>query len=309
MANSMCRLVLLVAAVVALAVPAEAQTGIVRGRVVGPDGQPLPGVPVTIEALEGSRRHQVKTDRRGEFVQIGIQPGSYRVTATAEKLGAVAYDIAVRAAQTTEVNFALEPDAGAGDSELTEALKKVFQEGVERSQAGDHDGAIAKFEEAAGLVPNCFDCYYNIGFAHLQKKDEALAEDAFKRVIELKPDYVQALNTLATLYNNQKRFDEASAMSTRAAEAGGGSTGGVDAIYNQGIILWNGGNTKEARARFEEAIRLDPSFAPAHFQLGMAQLNEGQIPEAVASFETYLKLAPEGEFAAQATQMVAQLKG
>lgn len=308
MANSIFRLVLLVAAVVVLAVPAEAQTGIVRGRVVGPDGKPMPGVQVTIEALEGSRRHQVKTDRRGEFVQIGIPPGAYRVTATAEKLGAVAYDVEVRSAQTAEVNFALEPDTGAADSEATEALKKAFQEGVDLSQAGDHDAAIARFEEAAGLLPDCFDCYYNIGFAYLQKKDEPKAEEAFKRVIELKPDHVQALNTLATLYNNQKRFDEASAMSARAAEAGGGSTGGVDAIYNQGIILWNAGNTKEARARFEEAIRLDPAFAPAHFQLGMAQLNEGQIPEAVVSFETYLKLAPEGEFAAQATQMVAQLK-
>jgi len=82
----------------------------------------------------------------------------------------------------------------------------------------------------------------------------------------------------------------------------------VDAIYNQGIILWNTGNIPDARVKFEEAIRADATFAPAHYQLGMAQLNEGQIAEAVASFETYLKLAPQGEHAAQATQMVAQLK-
>ncbi len=304
---NMAALVMAAAVVVAVAAPAAAQTGAVRGRVVGPEGKPAPGVQVTIEGLEAARRLQVKTDRRGEFVQIGLPPGAYRVTATAEELGAVAYDVSVRAGQTAEVNFALEP-AAARESEESVALKKVFQEGVVLSEAGNHDAAIAKFEEAAGLVPSCFDCYYNIGFAYLQKKDQARAEDAFKRAIELKSDHVPSLNTLATLYNSQKRFEEASAMSARAAEAGGGSTGGVDAVYNQGIILWNGGNTKEARAKFEEAIRVNAEYAPAHFQLGMAQLNEGQIPEAIASFETYLKLAPQGEFAAQATAMVAQLK-
>ena len=40
----------------------------------------------------------------------------------------------------------------------------------------------------------------------------------------------------------------------------------------------------------------------------MALLNEGKMPEAVASFETYLKLAPTGQFATQAKAMVAQLK-
>ena len=40
----------------------------------------------------------------------------------------------------------------------------------------------------------------------------------------------------------------------------------------------------------------------------MALLNEGKIPDAVASFEQYLKMAPTGQFAAQAKAMLAQLK-
>ena len=41
---------------------------------------------------------------------------------------------------------------------------------------------------------------------------------------------------------------------------------------------------------------------------GMALLNEGKVPEAVASFEENMKLAPSGQFAAQAKGMLAQLK-
>jgi hypothetical protein len=40
----------------------------------------------------------------------------------------------------------------------------------------------------------------------------------------------------------------------------------------------------------------------------MALLNEGKLPEAVAEFESYLKLAPTGQNSTQAKGMIAQLK-
>ena len=127
------------------------------------------------------------------------------------------------------------------------------------------------------------------------------------KALEVKPDYAEALNGLATLYNNQKRFEEATAMSTKAASAGG-SGGSADAVYNQGIILWNQGKIPEAKAKFEEAIKANPNHAEANFQFGMALLNEGKLPDAVAAFEKYLSLSPDGQFASQAKAMLAQLK-
>jgi outer membrane protein assembly factor BamD (BamD/ComL family) len=97
-------------------------------------------------------------------------------------------------------------------------------------------------------------------------------------------------------------------MSAKAGAAGGGAGGSADAIYNQGIILWNQGKIAEAKVKFEEVIKADPNFADAHYQLGMALLNEGKMPEAVGAFESYLKLAPTGQFATQAKTMVEQLK-
>jgi tetratricopeptide (TPR) repeat protein len=301
----------LLAALLALLLPSTvlAQTGIVKGRVVDAEGKPLQGVVVTIEFLDGiNRKNESKTDRRGEFIQIGLPSGNYKVTATHEKLGSQSFNTRVRVGQTAEVNFALAPGAGTGDNPKVAELKKFFEEGVAASKAGDHDGAIAKFEAAAAAVPNCFDCYYNIGVAYMAKKDPAQAEAAWKKALEAKPDYSDAMNALATLYNNQKRFDEAAAMSAKAATAGGGAGGSADAIYNQGIILWNQGKIPEAKLKFEEALKANPNHPESHFQLGMALLNEGKVPDAVSSFESYLKLAPTGQFAEQAKQLIAQLK-
>jgi tetratricopeptide (TPR) repeat protein len=285
---------------------ALAQSTMIKGKVVDAEGKPMANVAITVEFQGGvNRKLQTKTDKRGEFIQLLTESGAYKVTATADKLSQFA-EVRVRLGQAAEANIVLAPGAGAVDGKAAE-LKKTFDEGVTLSRAGDHDGAIAKFQAAATLVPTCFDCYFNIGVAYLAKKDEKQAEASFLKAVELKADYAEALNALSTLYNNQKRFDEAAAMSAKAA-AGGGSGAGADAVFNQGIILWNQGKIPEAKAKFEEAIKANPNMADAHYQLGMALLNEGKVAEAVAEFESYVKLAPEGQYAAQAKGMIAQLK-
>ena len=290
----------------------SAQTGMLKGKVVDAEGKPVQGAQISIEFADGvTRKFDVKTDRRGEFIQIGLPPGNYKVTATVEKLGTLTQNQRVRLGATAEANFAFVPGAAGADpaaAAKAAELKKAFEEGVAASRAGNHDLAIEKFNAAAAAMPNCYDCLYNVGYAYLQKKDEKQAEASWLKALELKADYTEALNALATLYNNQKRFDEAAAMGAKAAAAGGAGGGSADAIYNQGIILWNQGKIPEAKAKFEEAIKANPNHAESNFQLGMAQLNEGLLAEAIASFEKYLQLAPEGQFAAQAKGMLAQLK-
>lgn len=296
------------AAAFALVSGAAAQSTMIRGKVVDKDGKPMPGAVIVIEFKGGvSRKFQTKSDRSGAFVQLLTESGEYLVTASADKVGSQSAPVRVRLGQAAEVTIVLAPGAGGVDPKVAE-LRKTFEEGVAASRAGDHDTAIARFTAAAAALPGCHDCHYNIGISYMQKKDEKQAEEAWKKALEIKPDYAEALTALATLYNNQKRFDEAAAMSARAASAGGPGGGSADAIYNQGIILWNQGKIPEAKAKFEEALKTDPGYADAHYQMGMALLNEGKLPEAVASFEKYLSLAPDGQFAAQARTMVAQLK-
>jgi len=303
-------LTLLAAALlVAWAPAAMAQSTMIKGKVVDAEGKPLPGVGITIEFQGGvNRKLQTKTDKRGEFIQLLTESGPYKVTATADKLGSQSADVRVRLGQAAEANIVLAPGSAAGDGGKGAALKKAFDEGVVASRAGDHDTAIAKFQAAAAIQGSCFDCYYNIGVAYMAKKDDKQTEAAWLKALEFKADYSEALNALATLYNNQKRFDEAAAMSAKAAASGSAGGGNADAVFNQGIILWNQGKIAEAKTKFEEAIAANANLADAHYQLGMALLNEGKLAEAVSSFETYVKLAPDGQYAAQAKGMIAQLK-
>jgi tetratricopeptide (TPR) repeat protein len=307
----------LAALVVAPGAPAVAQsTGMVKGLVVDAEEKPVDGARVTIEYLDGvTRKFEVKSNRRGEFIQIGLQPGNYRVTATKEGVGTQSFDVRVRLAQTAEVKFQLSPTAptGAPMSKEEVLYRKLFDEGVAASSAGQHDVAIEKFTEALGIFADCYACQYNIGGSYAQKQDWANAEAAFKKAIEMKPDSPEPYNALANIYNTQKKFDLAAEMTQeatkRAAGGGTGMAGGsADELFNQGVIFWNAGKIPEAKKQFEAAIQANPKMADAHYWAGMAYLNEGDLQGAAKHFEDYVDVAPTGQYAEQAKGFLAQLK-
>jgi tetratricopeptide (TPR) repeat protein len=318
----------LVLGLAAIAVPSYAQTGQVKGKVVDANGKPIEGAVVTIEGSDsGGRKFTVKTNKSGDYIQIGLQPGQYKITATKDALSQsfnqrISLDMA-------EVNFALKPGSNAGNmsdedrkkaAAKNAAIKTAFEEGVALSNAGKNDEAIAKFTEVAAQVPKCPECYSNIGANYAQKKDWAQAEASYKKAIEIDPNAADAYNGLANVYNAQKKFDlaaEASAQAMKIASAApgaGGAAGGganASAMFNQGVILWNAGKIPDAKKQFEEAVKADPKLADAHYWLGMANLNEGTpeaLKAAVPHFDEYLKLAPTGQYAEQAKGILTQLK-
>jgi len=305
------------AAAVALAValPAAAQsTGIVKGVVLDSTGQPVENAKVNIDATASNRHFDVKTNKKGEFVQIGLPPGQYNVSAEKDKQTSNQQPVNIRVSAPAEARLVLGAGGPSKESVAKNAeLKKLFEEGVAASHAGSHDEAIAKFEQAATINPNCYDCHYNIAFSYSQKKEYDKAEAAYKKAIELKADYAEAYNGLANIYNAQRKFDEAAAASAKATELSGSAPGALaggnaDALFNQGVILWNAGKIADAKKQFEAAIAAKPDHAEAHYQLGMALVNEGNLQGAAAEFEKYIQLAPTGPNAATAKSLLAQLK-
>ncbi len=314
----MCAAAVLVVAFIAS--PAFAQAnGMVKGKVVDEKGQPIEGAKITITSKDPgvTRNYNLTSNKKGEYTQVGIPTGQYQIVAEKEKVGAQAFDVRVRMGEISEINFKLLPGSGVPvKDEATAQAQALFEAGVTASKAADYDTAMAKFEEAAKLLPSCYDCYSNVGQAAAQKKDYVKSEEAFKKALEMKADYSDAYNGLATIYNAQRKFDEAAAASKKAAEiaaatpagAAGAPVGGnANALYNQGVIAWNAGKATDAKGFFEEALKTDPNHAAAHYQLGMCLVNLGKLSEAAGEFDTYMKLAPDGEFAATAKAMLSQL--
>ena len=290
--------------------PALAQS-VVRGKVTDAKGQPVPDATILFEATDANRKTTTKTDKNGDFLQVGLASGGYSVTASKDKVGTQTLKLNVRQGPNNPLNFSLSTSSGvsSADKEAAAAVQATAGAAIEAMKAGRHDEAIAKFTEVIAKVPTCVDCYYNLGVAHAAKQQYTEAEAAFKKAIELKPDSGEAYTGLANIYNAQKKFDLAAEASGNAAKYAGAAGGGAgaEAAYNQGVILWNAGKYAEAKAQFEAAVKADPTMGLAHYQLGMANLNLGQLPAAREAFTAYLKADPNGAKAAEVQGILKQL--
>jgi tetratricopeptide (TPR) repeat protein len=266
--------VALIASLVA-AVPAFAQsTGMIKGVVMDDKGQPVDGAKVVIEMSGGTgRKFETKTNKKGEYIQIGLATGAYKVVAEKDKLGSEPANVSVRANTTQQANLTLAMASAAATKEAqakNAAITKVFDEGVQLSNAGQHDAAIAKFQEAIGIIPSCYNCYNNIAYSYTAKKDYANAEEAYKKSMEVKPDDAAAYVGLAGIY-------------------------------------FNTGKAAEAKPLVEKAVTIDPSNADAHYIYGMTLVAENPA-KAKSEFEEFMKLAPTAPNAAIAKSLITELE-
>jgi tetratricopeptide (TPR) repeat protein len=310
-----------VALLVSLAAsPALAQS-LTRGKVVDSTGKPVVDAVVTFVAQFQTITRTAKTDSKGEYLIIGLASGEWAITATKEGVGTDRGRQTIKQGQNDPVVFTLKPEAAAGGSggsivaatqgagadaeakKAAQALQALAKTGSDALEAGNYDAAIAAYTEVTGKAPTCGDCYFNLGVAYGNKKQWAEAEAALKKAIEIKPDNARAHTQLASVYNVQRKFDLAAEESALASKysastdpAGGGN---AEALYNQGVTLFNGGKFAEAKTAFEGATKADPKMALAHYQLGMTALNLGDFNLAVSSLETYMQLDPNGPKAAE----------
>ena len=303
---------------------AFAQTGSIKGKVVDAQGSPVEGAEISIQSLDkGGKPLVIKTKKDGTYMQVGLSPGLYKMTVTKGDLSTSQDNVHIGLDMGTK-DFTLAASGGRGGKEpskedvakakaKSDAANKSFSDGVAAMNEQKYDDAIAKFMEVVAVVPTCPECYANIGTAQTSLKKYDDAEAAYKKAIELKPDMPEAYNGLANIYNSQRKFDQAAAASAKANELtasqpGALAGGNADSLYNQGVILWNAGKIPEAKAQFEQAVKLDPNNPDAHYWLGMSFVNGGDLAKAKPEFETYLKLAPTGQYAATAKAVLGSIK-
>jgi len=315
-----------VLALTAFPVTAAAQQGGVSGKVVDEAGKPVADADIVVNNPTNVAGFKFKTNGKGEYQGVGIPSMDYQIKATKGNLTGQINRIAIgRGAPTLLPDIVVKAGGASGGlsasaknmsaaeveaaNKKTAATKAAFDAAVAAETAGNFDEAIRQLNAVATEMGTCDLCYLKIGDVNLKKKDEAAAEAAFKKAIELAPDKPDAYGALAALYNAQKKFDQATAMGAKQTELMS-AAGGADpvAFVNQGIILWNQSKMTEAKALFEKAVKADAKNADAHYWYGMALVNEGKMAESGKEMQEYLTLAPTGQYVDTAKAILATVK-
>ena len=308
------------AAVIASVAAAAAQNSArVFGVVTDRSGQPVAGATVTLDFAGGlARSYELTTDEAGEYLQMGLMRGPYTLTATKEGVGVNRVAIDLVAGQELEQDLALLTveeiyreslsEAERAEFDARNATTDAFEQGLAAARGGRLEEAAQHLRTALEATPDCAECQRNLGIVYGRLEAWAEAEAAFRAALALAPDNAETYDGLAEIYNAQRRFDDAAEASAAAARLSGGGDDDPAAVFDQGLIFWNAGRLDEARQQFERTLALDPEHGEAHYWLGMANLNAGQMAEAAAEFRLYLDREPNGRFAAQATGILSSIQ-
>ena len=146
-----------------------------------------------------------------------------------------------------------------------------------RRRAGRLEAAVEAYESALRKQPDFIDARVNLATT---LKDAGRLEDArraFEAALALQPAHPAALNGLGIVLTELGETGAAMQVFTQAIEGQGGS---VLPRINRGALLRGQNLPERSLTDLEQACRMSPRMAEAHFQRGHTLRTLGRVAEA-----------------------------
>ena len=351
MSNSLPRFLFAAPIALLFAASGWAQTTVIEGDVKGDDGKPLQNAVLKIERKDIKGSYKTKSDKKGHYFYGGLPIGTYKVTLEVDNKERDSTDnVRTRLSDSSNVSFNLQANAARGgapeaDRDMSpaekaayekklkdsaaamaknKALNDAFNAGKDAATAKNWTAAVDGFQKASELDPaqhvvwaNLGDAYVSLGKTKTGAEQQAAFEKsiaAYQKALEIKADDPGYHNNYALALAQDKKFAEAQAELTKAAQLDPASAGKY--YYNLGAVLVNTQQLDAAAAAFKKAIEIDPNYADAHYQYGVSLMakatasTDGKLtapPGTAEEFQKYLQLQPNGPEADAAKAMLTSL--
>jgi hypothetical protein len=141
------------------------------------------------------------------------------------------------------------------------AAADALRAAVTMEDAGKYSEAARAYEDILKQQPDSLLAWTNLGNAEIRLGNRAAAEDAFRKALVIDPASRDALNNLAWLLYESKRYDEAESLARKAvAQQGPDSYLVLDTLAR---VLAAKGSCNEALTTFRAAIDAVPQTRAA----------------------------------------------
>jgi len=174
---------------------------------------------------------------------------------------------------------ALTLDSGSWESHLS--LGNLYL------ASGQYEDALREYQAGTLLQPNGVELYLGVARTYAALNRQQLAEDSFRRAVDLASGYWLVHNLFGHFLENTSRYDEAIAEYQRVIELTPDSAIGYDNVGNTYLSM---GRFADAERTFSEA----PSPSRWTFEnLGLVHYYSGDFAKAIESQRRAIEIAPE----------------
>lgn len=303
--------------------PAFSSTQSIRitGMVRYADGSPANEVMVRIERFSGGGVVDTRTDRLGKFLFTGLSPLQYHLTIRHPGYKDVEREVNLVFTGQEYLQLGLFPDPEAVGNKPPAASSKLVLDASIPSEArkeyekadallanGKKDkmpDAALHLQKALALYPTFLEAQLKLGAVYMDLQQWDQAEQALKHALEMNPKTINAYFALGEVYLRQKKYSEAEKVFSSGLLIEDRSWQGHFALAR---VYYAKGDISRAGKQVGLAIQLNAAFPEAHLLAGNILLKADNKADAREQFEEYLRLAPKGEYAAQARLALDKLK-
>ena len=293
----------------------------VRGQVrFARGGNPAEHVTVRLERFHGGVWAEVVTDATGKYQFSGMTPDMYvlaiRLPGHVEQRREVdllsttnAYELFQLVADRSSSTGNSTPPTRVINASVPAEAAREFERGEAALARGSAEtnlqDAVRHWEKAVSIYPAFMEAHLRLGTAYMDLKQWDKAEATLRRVIQIDPKTANAWFALGELYMQQKRIDDAEKALREGLAVENRSWQGHFAL---GRLYLGKGETVKAARQIALTIQLNPNLAEAHLLAGNIFLHAGNREYALAEYQDYLRLAPDGEYATQVRKTLQKLR-
>jgi len=170
-----------------------------------------------------------------------------------------------------------------------------YADGTRYGQGFNAEKSVEHYKKALEREPGNAVVHYNLGMVYLHTGDLELAEGELRKASEIDPEMADAFFQLGALLLKKKNYHGAVKNLLEAQRRDSRlplTPALVEAYSGLGQFFLDNGDYENARENCEEVLRLDPSRARAHAQLGRAHRGLRRYAEALDCFYKAQSLEP-----------------
>lgn len=283
----------------------------IEGVVTDSQGNPLAEAEITITTSEVTTFEKVlTTDKKGKFKTL-ILDATRHYLFHVEVTGYQPQERPFKVAAGSTDNFfeftmkSLDEAAAAGAMEMLEQPGyKEMEEAKKLYEAGDMDGARAKFQEAVNAKPDLLPALAALAELHYEAGNYREALAAAEQCLDEDDESVECLAVAANAAQKSGDEDARAGYMARYEEL---NPDDPTILYNSAARFLNKLDDDGARPLLERCLEADPDFPQCNFEYGMMLLRTGDMEGAKRHLEKYLEVAPDGPDAATAQETIKYL--
>ncbi|MCS6958596.1 MAG: tetratricopeptide repeat protein [Pseudanabaenaceae cyanobacterium SKYGB_i_bin29] len=156
-------------------------------------------------------------------------------------------------------------------------------------KVGKHGEALPLLEHATHLQPQSYQAWADLGVTYYVLKNFSQAITCLTKSLEIDPDRADTLASLAVVYAEQKETELAIKYFEKSLSL---QPDNPQTLCNYGALLSQAGKHEEAIAQYRKAIEIQPNLAHAYSNLGVLLREIGKLDEGIEQCRKAIEINP-----------------